>query len=250
MRVAECPRTSEAIAARSARVLLPSLSDTARRWAAAGAASVAAHAVALQLAMWMLPHTTVVPPPKPGRVISITLAPPPPRGAAMSVPVAPLAPDPAVEQPTEVEKLQRLVVSKKPTRTTPPQSAQAALPRGDLQGAVGRVDGGVVGGRLSGEGTQPLPADAVVRPAVVLSRVMPTYPPLARARGLEGHVILTAVVDQQGRVEEAITVTQSMPLLDAAAVEALRQWRFEPGRDRDGTPVRVRIEMPIRFQLR
>jgi protein TonB len=79
---------------------------------------------------------------------------------------------------------------------------------------------------------------------------MPTYPPLARARGLEGRVILTAVVDQQGRVEAAITVTQSMPLLDAAAVEALRQWRFEPGRARDGTPVRVRIEVPIRFQLR
>jgi protein TonB len=79
---------------------------------------------------------------------------------------------------------------------------------------------------------------------------MPTYPPLARARGLEGRVILTAVVDQQGRVEAAITVTQSMPLLDAAAVEAFRQWRFEPGRDRDGRPVRVRIEVPIRFQLR
>jgi protein TonB len=168
----------------------------------------------------------------------------------MSASVAPLAPEPVVEQPTEVAKPQRLVVSKKPKPATAPQPAQVALPRGDPQGAVGGVDGGVADGRLSRKGTQSLPADAVVYPPVVLSRALPTYPSLARARGLEGHVILTAVVDQQGRVEEAITVTQSMPLLDAAAVEALRQWRFEPGRDRDGTPVRVRIEMPIRFQLR
>jgi len=39
-------------------------------------------------------------------------------------------------------------------------------------------------------------------------------------------------------------------MFDAAAVAALHQWRFEPGRDRDGKPVRVLIEVPIRFQLR
>lgn len=212
--------------------------------------SIAAHAVALLLAMCALPHPTVVPPPEPERVVFITLAPPPPRGAWMSAPVAPLIPEAVVEQPKEVVEPRRLVVPKRPARATSPLPAPAALPRGEPQGAVSGVVGGVVGGRLSGKGNQPLPADAVVHPPVVLSRVMPTYPPLARARGLEGRVILTAVVDQQGRVEAAITVTQSMSLFDAAAVEALRQWRFEPGRDRDGTPVRVRIEIPIRFQLR
>lgn len=234
--------------ARSAPVLLPSLPDTASRWTAAGAVSIAAHAVALLLAMWALPHTTVAPPPE--RVVFITLAPPPALGAVISVPVAPLAPEPIVERPKAVVEPRWLVVPKRPKRATSPLPAPAALPRGEPQGAVSGVVGGVVGGRLSGKGNQPLPADAVVHPPVVLSRVMPTYPPLARARGLEGRVILTAVVDQQGRVEAAITVTQSMSLLDAAAVEALRQWRFEPGRDRDGTPVRVRIEIPFRFQLR
>ena len=73
---------------------------------------------------------------------------------------------------------------------------------------------------------------------------------MARARSLEGRVVLRAVVDRQGHVEQAITVVDSQPTFDAAAIDALRQWRFQPGRDHDGTTVRVLIEVPIRFQLR
>jgi len=76
------------------------------------------------------------------------------------------------------------------------------------------------------------------------------YPPLVRARGLEGQVVLRAIVDSTGAVEPAITVTRSIPGLDAAAIVALHRWRFEPGRDRDGRPLRVVLEVPIRFQLR
>jgi periplasmic protein TonB len=63
-------------------------------------------------------------------------------------------------------------------------------------------------------------------------------------------VLLRAVVDRGGHVEESIIVARSVPLLDDAAVAALRQWHFTPGRDRDGRPVRVQIEVPMRFQLR
>ncbi len=73
---------------------------------------------------------------------------------------------------------------------------------------------------------------------------------MARARSLEGRVVLRAVVGRDGRVEEAITVVESAPTFDAAAVTALRKWRFEPGRNRDGNAVRVVIDVPIRFQLR
>jgi protein TonB len=79
---------------------------------------------------------------------------------------------------------------------------------------------------------------------------VPVYPPAARARNLEGRVVLRAVVDRDGRVEQAITIVESIPLLDPAAIDALRQWRFTPGQDRDGHTVRVLIDLPIRFQLR
>jgi protein TonB len=73
---------------------------------------------------------------------------------------------------------------------------------------------------------------------------------MARARSLEGRVVLRAVVDRDGHVEEAVTVIESVPMFDGAAVDALRKWRFEPGRDRDGKTVRVLVDVPIRFQLR
>ncbi len=79
---------------------------------------------------------------------------------------------------------------------------------------------------------------------------MPAYPGAARAQGIEGEVVLRAIVDQDGAVERNIVVVQSIPQLDQAAIQALRQWRFEPGRDAADHPVRVLIEVPLRFRLR
>jgi protein TonB len=79
---------------------------------------------------------------------------------------------------------------------------------------------------------------------------MPVYPPFARARGQEGVVLLRAIVDREGRIEDGVTVVQSSPTFDDAAVAAFRRWRFQPGRDESGTAVRVILEVPIRFQLR
>jgi protein TonB len=64
-------------------------------------------------------------------------------------------------------------------------------------------------------------------------------------------VVVEAVVDRQGSVErERIRVTESIPLLDDAAVGALKNWRFKPGRDESGMPVRVLVQVPVRFRLR
>jgi protein TonB len=96
----------------------------------------------------------------------------------------------------------------------------------------------------------PIAETEVATPPVLVSRVLPEYPPLARARGLEGLVILRAVVGRDGRVEAHVGVQRSDPAFDAAAIAALRQWRFHPGKDGDGHLVRVLIEVPVRFRLR
>ena len=184
--------------------------------------------------------------------------PPPPLGAPVSAPLVPVVPQPVIERSKEIPQPQRLIAPRKPKRVAPPSPAPAAVPRGAPEGSVGGIVGGVVGGEaggtvsgvIGGHGDAPLPADRVEHPPILVSRVLPVYPAMARARSIEGRVLLRAVIDREGRVEEAITVVESAPTFDAAAVAALRKWRFEPGRDRDGKTVRVLVEVPIRFQLR
>ncbi len=76
----------------------------------------------------------------------------------------------------------------------------------------------------------------------------PSYPPLAQAARIEGTVILDAVIDAQGVVQD-VTVLRSVPLLDGAAVEAVRQWRYSPTR-LNGVAIPVRMSITVTFSMR
>jgi protein TonB len=238
------------------RVLVPSYGHLPQRRTPAWAVSVAVHVTLLGVLLWLMQHTVTAPPPEPARMVFVEPAPPPPPplGAPADAPVA----EPVVQQPKEIPKPRRLVVPRKKAKVMPtPVQVPVAIPNGVPEGSAGGVAGGVVGGEaggtvggvVGGHG-DAIPADRVEHPPIVVARVLPEYPPMARARSLEGRVVLRAVVDRTGHVEEAITVVESSPPFDTAAVGALRRWRFQPGRDRDGRPVRVLIDVPIRFQLR
>ncbi len=74
------------------------------------------------------------------------------------------------------------------------------------------------------------------------------YPEEAIAAGIQGRLILTFVVETDGRPSE-IAVLQSLhPLCDSSAVQALRKTRFVPGRQ-NGELVRVRMRLPVQFKL-
>ncbi len=117
-------------------------------------------------------------------------------------------------------------------------------------GAIGGVSGGAAGGVIGAHGSDPLPVKQVANPPLLLSRVMPEYSRQARLQGVEGLVLLEAVLAVDGHVEDDIKVLQSIPSLDLAAMQALRQWRFRPARDQENRPVRVILEVPMRFVLR
>jgi len=87
------------------------------------------------------------------------------------------------------------------------------------------------------------PGNGVGTPKVI-SEVKPDYPPAIMVKGVKGSVVMDCVVLPDGGVGD-IRVTQSLePSLDAAAVRALRKWRFEPGtKDGKAVPVQVSIEM-------
>jgi protein TonB len=77
--------------------------------------------------------------------------------------------------------------------------------------------------------------------------VDPAYPSIARTARVEGVVILEAVIDQLGRVE-SVRVLRSIPLLDQAALDAVRQWRFTPTL-LNGAPVSIVMVVTVNFAL-
>jgi protein TonB len=81
-----------------------------------------------------------------------------------------------------------------------------------------------------------------------ITKVQPVYPEAARRAGIEGTVIVSALVDKDGRVLET-KIMKSVPALDAAAVEAVKHWIFKPALA-DGQPVRVWVMLPISFHLK
>jgi protein TonB len=128
--------------------------------------------------------------------------------------------------------------------------AGTGLGAGGGVGTAGDGSGGRGAGTWGGIGDGSQAYSTVEHPPVPTSRVLPIYPGDARAQGVEGEVVLRAIVDRSGTVERDIVVVESVPVLDRAAIEALRQWRFQPGRDAGNRAVPVVIEVPLRFRLR
>jgi len=75
----------------------------------------------------------------------------------------------------------------------------------------------------------------------------PVYPAAAIAARIEGRVILEALIDERGRVSQ-VKVMKSVPLLDAAALDAVRSWRYTPTR-LNGVAVPVLMTVTVTFAL-
>jgi TonB family protein len=81
----------------------------------------------------------------------------------------------------------------------------------------------------------------------MIKEVAPEYSEEARAAGLEGTVVLSVVIDEEG-VPQNVEVKKELGLgLDEKAIEAVQQWRFEPAM-RDGKPVRVAAQVEVNFR--
>ena len=97
----------------------------------------------------------------------------------------------------------------------------------------------------------PTPPKPVRLSAVDMPRklhdVAPIYPEIARRTGVEGVVIIEAVIATDGGVRDA-RVLRSQPLLDRAALDAVRQWRYAPTRV-NGVAVPVIVTVTVQFRL-
>jgi len=122
------------------------------------------------------------------------------------------------------------------------------------------VDGGIPGFGGGGSGTggmgalSGLPSDSPillgsdVTPPERILYVQPVYPEIARKSRTAGVVIMEIVVGRSGDVTE-VKVFKSHPLFDAAAVEAVKQWKYRPAMLGE-KPVRVFMTIRVEFNLK
>jgi periplasmic protein TonB len=109
------------------------------------------------------------------------------------------------------------------------------------------------------EGTRPMLPPAPPKPAPshfrishidegnLIRKVQPLYPPLARSARIQGVVVLQAMISKEGTIEN-LHVLSGHPMLTAAAIDAVRQWRYRPY-ILNGAPVEVETQITVNFSL-
>ena len=76
----------------------------------------------------------------------------------------------------------------------------------------------------------------------ITHRVDPAYPPMAKQMHITGKATVDVVVDAGGGVEK-VNIISGNPMLTGAAVNAVKQWKFEPFKSAEGKPMRAVIQM-------
>lgn len=129
------------------------------------------------------------------------------------------------------------------------------VPGGVAGGSMGGVIGGVIGGVSSNIAPPPPPkatpkrvtVGGNVQAARLVNKVQPLYPPLARQTRISGTVKLHAIIGKDGSVQQ-LAVVSGHPLLVQSALDAVRQWRYQPTL-LNGDPVEVDTEIDVIFSL-
>lgn len=133
--------------------------------------------------------------------------------------------------------------------------AVGGVPGGVPGGTMGGVIGGVIGGVL-GNGIvpaapagpkKPVRVGGHIRAPKAIYQPAPPYPVIARQARITGVVVIDCVLDEQGNVVE-MKVVSGPPLLYAAAMNALKEWKYEPTLLND-TPISVQMIVNVTFQL-
>ncbi len=201
------------------------------------------------------------------QLLTFLVAPPPP----------PPPPPPAAAQQVQrvLKQIQTDMLSTGQLRTPAriPQKVQmikeeeAPPPMPATGGVIGGVPGGIPGGQLGGviggivSATSSLAAVPKLVTAVpqrvrisqgvtkglLIHRVEPVYPPLARAARVQGEVILTAIIDTNGAIKN-LQLVSGHPMLVPAAIGAVQQWRYKPYL-LNGQPVEVETTITVIFSL-
>jgi protein TonB len=196
--------------------------------------------------------------------VTALMAPPPP---------PPAPPPPAAPAPVVVKKIQsELVQGQLRTPTKIPQKVQMIKEEeppppstGGGGGVVGGVPGGSAGGSLGGVlggiiNNQPtikeqpkvatpqrVRVSSGVSEGLLINKVAPTYPQLAKQARIQGTVILEAIIGKDGSIQN-LHLIQGHPMLAPAAMDAVKRWHYKPY-FLNGEPVEVDTVITVNFSL-
>jgi periplasmic protein TonB len=140
------------------------------------------------------------------------------------------------------------------------ETGREGMPERTMAGTVAGVESGRPSSSIEGVGVAAIapappperPAAPVrlpsgIRPPVKTVDATPVYPAIARTARVQGVVILEAVLDAGGRVDD-VRVLRSIPLLDQAAIDAVRQWRYTPTL-LNGRAIPIVLTVTVSFRL-
>jgi len=187
----------------------------------------------------------VAPPPPP---------PPPPPPAAAPVKVVKVASELVNGQlrtPTKIPQKVQMIKEEE----APPDLGAGGVPGGVPGGIPGGSAGGVIGGIISSQAAnipkvatpQRVRVSSGVSNGLLIKKVQPTYPPLARQARIQGQVVLHAEISKDGTIQN-LQLISGHAMLAPAAIEAVRQWRYKPYL-LNGEPVAVETEVIVNFSL-
>lgn len=187
-------------------------------------------------------QTEVTPPPEP--------EPPPPQEIAAVEPAIKVELPPPDEPPPPTAAELKPV---EPPRPRPPAARPAAAPRPTAQAAVTKAPSPDIGNASVTQQQAAAASSLVVFEGKPRFRIPPTpavYPPRSIELGQQGEVLVRVRLEPDGAAAEIVVWRSSnFPLLDRAALSAVRGWHFLPAL-RDGRPVAAWVEIPVRFHLR
>jgi TonB family protein len=112
----------------------------------------------------------------------------------------------------------------------------------------GRIEGRIVKRVQSEDENEVIVIEEDSKRPRMIKRVEPVYPEAAIKEGIEGEIVLRVTTDKKGQVEK-VEILNSIPALDDAAVEAVKQWIYEPYLV-DGKPRRVAFKVKVIFRLK
>lgn len=203
-----------------------------------------------------VPIETTEPPVTPPQAVQTSAPPPQPTKPLRAAQASSSAPKPAHSAPKPTPPTP-------PVKQTNPPTAESAEPAptaveadtraiapiqqasADRSGAAPAVVPNMAEPRV-GKGTDPGPPFSAV---ALVANPAPSYPPVARRRGLEGKVVLRVAVTAAGTAGDISVVSSSgHTMLDDAAARAVRAWRFRPAQ-RSGAAIDSILEVPIVFRL-
>lgn len=235
------------------QVLVAAPRRRSRPWMTAG--SIVVHGVLLAalivvplVASVQIPAVQTPLPPFAMLAATVPQPEPPAPAPPNTAPVTSTAPTVPLEAPDRVY----------PEVEPPPVARGLAAPGGipGVSGGTGVVGGLPTVGAPGGLGEPPPPPQppaprrvgGVIEAPTRVTYAAPAYPAIAQSARIEGTVVLEATINAQG-VVETVTVLRSIPMLDRAAVEAVRQWRYTPTR-LNGQAIPVIMTVTVTFSLR